>query len=1020
MQSKKKGQNHLFAMFAKALNYVTIISLIKQMFFIFCAVRNIKNNSMKKFKLLISGLLLMGGGICAQNPVTVQGVVSDSEKNEPLVGASVVAGSGVGVSTLADGSYSIQVVPGTRLVYQFIGYETVEFICPMGSTTITHNVKLKSESQTLDDVVVVAYGVRKKGTVTGSVATVKAQKLENVPTAGFDQALQGQAPGLMVLSRTGEPSSPAVFRIRGTNSINSGKDPLFILDGVPIASSDFNAISPADIESISVLKDASSTSIYGARAANGVVVITTKRGRMAKDAQVTLRTQLGFSQLAHGNWNMMNTAERIQYEKEVGLDSGKDYARLSRINTNWINEVFRDNAFLQSYDAQVTGATDRINYYVSGGFYEQEGIATDSDFSRYSLRSNLDFRANKWLRVGTNTMLVYEQFSESTAGEYYTNTPISASRMMMPYWSPYKENGSLASLSDGSWKGVGENPLEWSAMNPYSTDKYKVLSTVFAEVSPVKGLTIRSNFGIDYTHQAAETTSFPSYVPNNNKGRAGRNSTDAMNLTISNTANYVFDVNNSHHFNLMLGQEGVSYKSTGFSVNTSGQNNDKLSGLGAGTTARSWSDASQEYAYLSFFARGEYNYESRYFVDFSIRGDGSSRFGNSNRWAAFWSMGFMWNLHNEKFMQNIRWLTNAQLAASTGTSGNSSIPNYEHLALVVGGYEYGGIAGIAPSSKGNENLAWEKTWTSNIALRLGFWNRMNVEVEFYNKKTTDMLMAVPVSYSDAGFGLRWDNVGAMVNRGVEFNINADVIRTKDFSWNVNTNASYNHNEIVELYNGLNEYTVSTTGMKLVVGHPASEFFLTRYAGVNAANGEQLWYTADGDITSEYSDQDKVMTGKSSNAPWMGGFGTTFSWRGLLLTAQFSWVADRWMINNDRYFEENSLFSNFNQSKRMLYDRWKKPGDITDIPRYGSTPQFDTHLLEDASFLRLKNVMLSYSLPKKLLSHTRFLTGVRIYAQAQNLFTFTDFSGLDPESDSNVYKAQYPMSRQFTFGAELTF
>lgn len=976
---------------------------------------------MKKLKLLFSGLLLlMSGEIYAQNLVTVQGVVFDSGKNEPLVGASVVAGSGVGVSTLANGSYSIQVAPGSRLVYQFIGYEAAEFICPSGEKVVTYNVKLKSEAQALDDVVVVAYGVRKKGTITGSVATVKAQKLENVPTAGFDQALQGQAPGLMVLSRTGEPSSPAVFRIRGTNSINSGKDPLFILDGVPIASSDFNAISPSDIESISVLKDASSTSIYGARAANGVIVITTKRGRVAKDAQVTFRTQLGFSQLAHGNWNMMNTAERIQYEKEVGLDTGKDYARLSKVDVNWLDEVFRDNAFLQSYDLQVTGATDRVNYYVSGGLFDQEGVATDSDFSRYSLRSNVSFTANNWLRMGTNTMLVYEKFSESTAGEYYTNTPISASRMMMPYWSPYKKDGSIASLNDGSWKGVGENPLEWSAMNPYTTDKYKVLSTVFAEVSPVEGLTIRSNLGIDYTHKSAFSTSLSSYIPNNKKGRAGRNSLNSMNLTISNTATYVFDINGSHRFNLMLGQEGISSKMTGFSVNTSGQNNDNLPGLGAGTAARSWSNASEKYTYLSFFGRGEYNYENRYFVDFSVRGDGSSRFGDHSRWAAFWSAGFMLNIHNEQFMRDLKWLTNAQLAASTGTSGNSSIPNYEHLALVIGGFEYGGIAGIAPSSKGNENLAWEKTWTSNIALRLGFWNRLNAEFEVYNKKTTNMLMAVPVSFSDAGFGNRWDNVGAMVNRGVEFNINADVIRTKNFSWNVNANASYNHNEIVELYNGLNEYTVSTTGMKLVVGHPVSEFFLTRYAGVNSANGQPLWYTPNGDITSEYSDQNKVMTGKSSNAPWQGGFGTTVSWKGLSLTTQFSWVADRWMINNDRYFEENSLFGNFNQSKRMLYDRWQNPGDITDIPRYGTTPQFDTHLLEDASFLRLKNVMLSYSLPKKLLSRTKFLTGARIYAQSQNLFTFTGFSGLDPESDSNIYKAQYPMSRQFTFGAELTF
>lgn len=825
---------------------------------------------------------------------------------------------------------------------------------------------------------------------------------------------------MTVLSNSGAPNAAATFQIRGVNSINSGTSPLFILDGVAIASSDFNAINPGDIESISVLKDASSTSIYGARASNGVVVITTKRGRMAKNAQITFRTQLGFSDMAHGNWNMMNTSERIAYEKEVGLDAGKDYDKLSKINVNWLDEVFRSTALLQNYDLQVTGATDRINYFVSGGYYDQEGIATDSKFSRYSLRTNLSFKANNWLRVGTNTMLAYEQFTESFSGDYALYAPISASRFMMPYWNPYKKDGSLASSNDGSWAGTLVNPLEWAENNPYNSDKYKVLSTVFAEVTPVKGLTIRSNLGIDYTHSATSTYSFPSFKPNNKRGTAGRSSSDARNLTITNTINYEFDFQNAHRLNLMVGQEGIAYKSEGFSITTSGQNNDKLPHLGSGTMARSWSSPYSEYAYLSFFGRGEYSYDNRYFVEFSARCEGSSRFGLDSRWGTFGSVGFMWNMRNEKFLKDLRWLTNAQLSFSTGTSGNSSIPNYDHMALVSGGLEYVGQPAIAPLSKGNEKLEWEKTWTTNVALRLGFWNRLNVEAEFYNKKTSNILMSVPISYSDAGFGFRWDNVGGMLNRGVELSINGDVIRTRNFSWNVSANVSYNSNKITELYNGLDEYVVSETGTKLVVGHSFGEFFLNRFAGVNSANGDPLWYTKDGELTEKYSEADKVMVGKSYIAPWQGGFGTSFAWKGISLSAQFSWVADRWMMNNDRFFEENSLFDTYNQSKRMLYDRWKKPGDITDIPRHGTTPQFDTHLLEDASFLRLKNLMLSYSLPAKLLRETKFLTGLRVYAQAQNLFTFTGFSGLDPESNSNMYKAQYPMSRQFTFGLELTF
>lgn len=341
--------------------------------------------------------------------------------------------------------------------------------------------------------------------------------------------------------------------------------------------------------------------------------------------------------------------------------------------------------------------------------------------------------------------------------------------------------------------------------------------------------------------------------------------------------------------------------------------------------------------------------------------------------------------------------------------------------MVGGGANYNDQMGIFPAQSGNENLGWERLWTTNIALHLGFWHRLNLDLEFYNKLTTDMLMSVPVSYADKGEGYRWDNIGAMVNRGVELQLNADVIRSNGWVWNISANVSYNKNKITELYNGLNEYEVSSTSTKLVVGHSVGEFFINRYAGVNPATGDALWLTKDGKVTTEYNESDKVMVGKSYMAPWQGGFGTSLSWKGITLSAQFAWVADRWMFNNDRFFEEsNGLYSSYNQSKRLLYDRWKEPGDITDIPRYGVTPQMDSRFLEDASFLRLKNLMLSYSLPSSLLRKSKFFSGIRIYVQAQNLFTITPFSGIDPEASSNVYKAQYPMSRQYSMGIDLNF
>lgn len=953
----------------------------------------------------------------------MKGTVTSHEDNEPLIGVTVLQeGTTNGVVTDMDGNYSFEVkgAANATLVFSYIGMQSQSH--KVDANTGVLNVSLKSDAEMIDEVVVVAYGVRKKGTIAGAVSTVSAEKMADVPAASFDQALQGQSAGLSVISNSGEPSKPAVFQIRGTNSINSGTAPLFILDGVPISSSDFNTLSPGDIESISVLKDASSTSIYGARAANGVVVITSKRGLSMDKAKVTLRAQYGISQLANtGKWNMMDTNERIQYEKEIGLDTGKDYDLLSKINVNWLDEVFNSSAPLQSYELSVNRATDRLNYYVSGGFYDQDGIAQSSKFRRYNMRANAEVKASNWLKLGTNTMAAYEEIEQAEEGEYALYTPISACRFMLPYWNPYNEDGSIASQNDGSWTGTGQNPIEWMDNNPVTYTKYKLLSTVFAEITPIENLTIRSQFGADYSHTKGFMQSYPSYIINGGMGTAGRNTSDVLNLTETTTANYRWKYDDDHSFNFMLGQEAVNYMSEGFQVVTEGQTSDYLTNVSSGTRASYWSDSTTSYAYLSFFFRGEYNYKDLYYADFSVRTDASSRFGKKNRWGAFWSLGFMWNIKQEAFLQDIDWLTSAQIALSSGTSGNSEIPNYDHLALVGGGPNYNDEAGIYPMQSGNEDLGWEQTWANNIGLRLRFFDRIGADIDFYNKKTTNMLMLVPQSYAVTGEGYRWENIGAMVNRGFEVNVNADVLRLKDFTWNVSANFSYNKNKLVELYNGVQEYVNSTTGIKYVVGHPVSEFYLNRYAGVNPANGDALWYTKDGEITTEYKESDKVMTGKTYDAPWAGGFGTALSWKGLTLSAQFSWMADKWVVNNDRFFEEsNGLYTAYNQSKRLLYDRWKNPGDITDIPRHGVTPQLDDRFLENASFLRLKNLTLAYNLPQLWLRKSNFFTSARVYLQGQNLLTFTGFSGLDPEVASNVYQAQYPASRQFTLGVELSF
>ena len=541
---------------------------------------------MRRLTLLLVSLVLLSIQSVLAQSFSVKGTVVSAEDNEPMIGVTIMQeGTSNGVVTDIDGNYTIEIKGASKatLAYSYVGCVTQKHVVKAQTNTL--NITLASDSKMMDEVVVVAYGVRKKGTIAGSVSAVKSEKIENVPAASFDQALQGQSTGLQVISSSGEPSKAATFQIRGTNSINSGKSPLFILDGVPISSSDFNTLSPNDIESISVLKDASSTSIYGARAANGVVVITSKRGLAMDKAKITLRAQYGFSELAQTNWKMMNTDERIQFEKEVGLDTGKDYNLLSKVNVNWLDEVFNDRAPLQSYELSINRATDRLNYYVSGGFYDQDGIAQNSTFRRYNIRTNADVKAGKWLKVGTNTMAAYEEAQQADDGSYTTVTPISACRFMLPYWNPYAKDGSLASLAAGNWAGTSENPIVYMGLNPIKNKKYKVLSTMYAEIYPIENLTIRTQFGADFTHSTAFLQSFPSLSSNNGQGTAARQSSDAINLTETTTANYRFTLNDIHSFNVMLGQEAVNFHSEGFQVYSKGQTSDLLTNVSTGTRA---------------------------------------------------------------------------------------------------------------------------------------------------------------------------------------------------------------------------------------------------------------------------------------------------------------------------------------------------------------------------------------------------------------------------------------------------
>ena len=504
------------------------------------------------------------------NRVTVKGRVVD-EKEQPMPGVTVMLkGTGIGAVTGVEGEYRLDFpeVENVALVFSFVGMKTQE-VKYTGQPEL--NIVMQEDVAQMDEVVVTGIFKKARESYTGAVSTIGKEEILAYRGQNMLQTLRNIDPAFNVVQNNefgSDPNRLPDITVRGSSSLttnlkelNEGTKndlnvPLIIMDDFEISLTKLMDYNEEEIESINILKDAAATAIYGSRGANGVVVITTKRGLALDKAKVTFRTQLGISQLAQDKWNQMNTEERILFEKEVGLDKGKDYDLLRKTDINWLDVVFNDKAMLQNYEVSVNRATDRLNYYVSGNFFDQDGIAQGSGFRRYNMRANADVKASNWLKVGTTSTVSYEDIEQAQTGEYTSVTPISASHFMMPYWNPYNEDGSIASTKDDSWTGTNQNPLDWMRNNPVSYKKYKVLSTLYAEVNPIKGLTIKSQFAADYAHMTAFRQSFPSFSTNNGSGNAGRSSNDRLSLTITNTANYMFTLREKHSFNFLLGQEG--------------------------------------------------------------------------------------------------------------------------------------------------------------------------------------------------------------------------------------------------------------------------------------------------------------------------------------------------------------------------------------------------------------------------------------------------------------------------------
>ena len=984
---------------------------------------------MKKLTCILLFFFVSISMIVAQT-MKVKGVVTSEEDGEPIVGASVIIkGTTTGVVTDFNGLFEID-VPSSKKVLSisFIGMDPVE-------VTAQPNLKIvmKSNSQQLEEVVVVGYGSAKKaGSIVGSVALVTNEKIANRPSANVADALQGQVSGLQVFTSSGEPSAGISMRLRGVSSINASTTPLFILDGSPVSSDVFNTLNSSDVESISVLKDASSTAIYGSRAANGVVYITTKKGRGTKPT-VTLKGQYGFSQLAQNKLTPMNAEQYLNFQEIIdpslknneAFQKDKAYTLKHGIDTDWLDYVANNNAPTYQLDLSISGVSNTTNYYISASHLDQDGIMPRSGTKRESFRSNIDTKLNEWLKIGANIGLAYQDYQNtaSTTNGWYN--PSNFAKWARPDMSPYEiidnPDGSISYGKRLNYipKGGLYNPLYLLENQIDKRTKMSINGNTFIQLTPVKGLTIRAAQAVDAYDFRYSAKELPMPDRNKNSGSVTEQFSRYSQFTFTNTAEYKFDVQEKNHFTTLIGQEAIISHQDGFSSKTKGHTDNRLMLVTAGPTVlapdamSNWDDT-----YNSFFANVNYDYDDRYFFDGSVRTDGSSLFGRNKRYAVFFALGGMWNLKNEAFLKDVNFLNDLRFKVNYGTVGNSGIASYLALGLAGSG-KYNGETSMGLTRPSNDDLTWEVVKSTNVGLSTRLFNRLSVEVEFYNKLTTDMLMSIPYSYT-TGFGSGWGNIGSMRNRGIDIDVKYDLIVNKNVQWAIGANVNYNKNTITELFGGRDEYIVANTGIKYQKGGTYGELYYTKWAGIDPADGYQMWYDLDGNTTKTYSSSYAQFTGKQRYAPWSGGFNTQFNWKNFSLSADFSWVLGKYTINNDRYFFENPNFAGSMNQSTTLLDMWTTPGQVTNIGRKESSIQFDSHLIENASFLRLKNLSLGYTIPKNIVNKTKVMNNVRFFAIARNLFTVTKYTGFDPEVDSNLQLGNYPNTRQFSFGCEITF
>lgn len=974
-----------------------------------------------------------------QQDQKLKGQVIDATTGEPVIGVNVlVKGSTNGTITDIDGKYELNAPAGAILQISFIGYKTVE----IAATTSEQTIKLHEDTETLDEVVVVGYGVQKKESLTGAMSTLKENRLKDVTTPIVENMLNGKVSGVYVAPGSGQPGSNGAVQIRGRATLSGSTSPLWVIDGV-IVGEDPGVLNPSDIENMTILKDAASTAIYGSQGANGVIIVTTKMGKSEK-MKINASVKLGVSTMTNGKMEVMNGAELYDYYASFPNQEDIKFSRwnpeLRNANFDW-GELASQAGFTQDYNISLSGGNEKMSSYFSLGYYSEEGTVKGYKYDRYSFRYRSNYKPFSWLTIKPNI----SGSMKNTDDSQYDYT---AKYTMFPWDSPYDEDGNLVPDRYSGW--VDSSDLNYlnsiSYGNHTARKTYEFSGNFDFDIKITDWLTFTSVNNYRWTGYFQSTYTDPR--TDSASGVQGRVEEEQTNNIQRYTNQYLT-------FNKIFGKHSVQALLAYEFMDTSAKViNAKGTGIVSGfevldatATPEEVGGNLTEWAKQSVFAKANYTYDNRYLAEVSLRRDGASNFGDDKKYGNFFSISAGWNINREKWFK-ADWVDVLKLRASYGSVGNIPYSKYPQYGLYSVSSNYNGIPAILISQVGNKDLTWEQTYTAGVGIDANFFNnRLRFVFDYYNKYTSNILYQVPVS-GLTGITSRWQNVGEMRNSGIEITIGGDIIRTKDWLWSLDLNMGYNKNKLEKLYGddpnmmiiggGGNDTSIAGAAEKVLkVGYSTDRYYLREWAGVDPKNGAPLWYKNDGsgETTSNYSEAKQVMT-EATSPKLFGGFNTSLTWKNIDLNASFGFSLGGKIYNYSRQeYDSDGAYTDRNQMKLIDgWSRWEKEGDIATHPAasYGNksnSNKASTRYLEDGDYLKLRSLSIGYNLNLS----KYYIQNMRIYFTAENVFTLTGFSGIDPEvpayydETTGTYKSigtaganLYPSTRKFMFGINLTF